>query len=171
MSVAISGQGRGGAEALQLQNVVYAVFCLCDSVVFCISVITVSFGEASVLLPKAVGTASGVRRHRGQRITRWPWRSSLHAATPRFPFPARGRGRKGRGRTHSTRSRRVAATTSIVCRIAPPKSYGGNPSKNKSRRSEATTARRRISGCHAKSWMFGVTIARRRPAPAGGKGP
>ncbi len=79
---------------------------------------------------EAIGACCAVRRSRS---------GPLPATTPRFPVPARGRGRKGRGRfprrglggTITLAAKRLPLKN--LCRIAPPCSYGGDPSKNQSR--------------------------------------
>jgi len=61
----------------------------------------------------------------------------------------------------------LAASASIPFSDCPPKIEWGRSEKNKPRRGEAATFRRRISDWHDKSWMFGVAIARRRRGPDG----
>jgi hypothetical protein len=95
----------------------------------------------------------------------WAW-SSATSGSGVFPgdaflafSPRSPPGRRG----IYTHRRVLAATASVVCRIAPPMSFGGDPSKNQPRRGEAATFRCRMSGWHDQTAGLGVTIARHRP--------
>jgi hypothetical protein len=94
----------------------------------------------------------------------------LTAATLRFPFTARGRGRKGRGENNQQFLAVCGDTAQPVCRIHPPEFDGGEYEQKRSRFDQRTEMR---SGMHGG--RYSERRAWRSPCPRllrqAGKGP
>jgi hypothetical protein len=94
----------------------------------------------------------------------------LPAATLRFSFTARGRGRKGRGENNQQFLAVCGDTAQPVCRIHPPEFDGGEYEQKRSRFDQRTEMR---SGMHGG--RYSERRAWRSPCPRllrqAGKGP
>jgi hypothetical protein len=112
------------------------------------------------------------------RVKRQPGKSErrpavmvlLPAATLRFPFTARGRGRKGRGENNQQFLAVCGDAAQPVCRIHPPEFDGGEYEQKRSRFDQRTEMR---SGMHGG--RYSERRAWRSPCPRllrqAGKGP
>jgi hypothetical protein len=83
-------------------------------------------------LPNTFGASwsvTGAGRKARPTATRRRRGGQFHATTPRFPFPARGRGRKGRGRTQPFSPQATPLETRLP-HFPPHSCMGGNSSKH-----------------------------------------